>query len=64
MRKHTPVFMPEKAHGQRSLAGYSSWSHKELVMTEHTCTGTQGTAVSLSLKILFAPHSDSSLSLI
>ena len=24
----TPVFLPEKSHGQRSLAGYSSWGHK------------------------------------
>ena len=26
----TPVFLPEKSHGQRSLAGYSSWGCKEL----------------------------------
>ena len=25
----TPVFLPEKSHGQRSLAGYSLWGHKE-----------------------------------
>ena len=30
----TPVFLPEKSHGQRSLVGYSLWSHKELDMTE------------------------------
>ena len=29
-----PVFWPGKPHGQRSLVGYSSWGHKELVMTE------------------------------
>ena len=23
-----PVFLPGKSHGQRSLAGYSPWSHK------------------------------------
>ena len=23
----TPVFLPEKLHGQRSLAGYSPWGH-------------------------------------
>ena len=28
------VFLPGKFHGQRSLVGYSSWSHKELDMTE------------------------------
>ena len=29
----TPVFVPGKSHGQRSLVGYSLWSHKELDMT-------------------------------
>ena len=29
-----PVFLPGKPHGQRSLAGCSSWGHKELDMTE------------------------------
>ena len=24
----TPVFLPEKSHGQRSLEGYSLWGHK------------------------------------
>ena len=26
----TPVFLPGEFHGQRSLAGYSPWGHKEL----------------------------------
>ena len=30
----TPVFFPGEFHGQRSLAGYSPWGHKELDMTE------------------------------
>ena len=25
----TPVFLPGKSHGQRSLVGYSSWGRKE-----------------------------------
>ena len=29
-----PVVLPGKSHGQRSLAGYSPWGHKELDMTE------------------------------
>ena len=29
----TPVFLPGKSHGQKSLAGYSPWGHKELDMT-------------------------------
>ena len=32
--QHTPVFFPGKFHGQRSLAGYSSWGHKESNTTE------------------------------
>ena len=37
----TLVFLPGESHGQRSLAGYSPWGHKELDMTEatqHPCT--------------------------
>ena len=30
------VFLPEKFYGQRSLAGYSPWGHKESDTTEHT----------------------------
>ena len=30
----TPVFLPGKSHGRRSLAGYSPWGHKELDTTE------------------------------
>ena len=32
----TPVFLPEKSHGQRSLVGYSPESHKESDTTEAT----------------------------
>ena len=32
----TPVLLPGKLHGQRSLVGYSSWGPKELDITEHT----------------------------
>ena len=30
----TPVFLPEKSQGQRSLVGYSPWGHKDSDMTE------------------------------
>jgi len=30
----TPVFLPGKSHGQRSLVSYSSWGRKESDMTE------------------------------
>ena len=32
----TPLLLPGKSYGQRSLAGYSPWSPKELNVTEHT----------------------------
>ena len=32
----TPVFLPGESHGQRSLAGYSPYSHKELDTTKVT----------------------------
>ena len=32
----TPVFLPGKSHGQRSLEGYSLWGHRELDTTEVT----------------------------
>ena len=41
--QHTPVFLPGKSHGQRSLAGYSPWGHTEsdtTEATEHAHTGT------------------------
>jgi len=37
----TPVFLPGKFHGQRSLEGYNPRGHKELDMTEHISTGVQ-----------------------
>ena len=43
----TPVFLPGKSHGQRSLVDCSLWLHKELETTErhthtHTHTHAQG----------------------
>ena len=32
----TSVFLPGESHGQRSLADYGPWGHKELDMTEVT----------------------------
>ena len=34
----TPVVLPGKFHGQRSLASYSPWGHKESDTTEHART--------------------------
>ena len=30
----TPIFLPGESHGQRSLAGYNPWGHRELDTTE------------------------------
>ena len=43
----TPVFLPGKSHGQKSLVGYSPWGHKESDTTEatwHKFTVTQAWA--------------------
>ena len=34
----TPVFLPGKSQGQKSLGCYSLWGHKESDTTEHACT--------------------------
>ena len=34
----TPVFLPGKSHGQRSLVGYSPWGREELDMVERLST--------------------------
>ena len=36
-----PVFLPERFHGQRSLAGYSPWGCKESDTTEHARVGSK-----------------------
>ena len=41
-----PVFLPGKFHGQRSLADYHPWGHKELDTTEHTHTHTHWNQIS------------------
>ena len=38
----TPVFLPGKSHGNRSLVGYSPWGLKELHITEYTRNAMQG----------------------
>ena len=36
----TPVFLPGKSHGQRSLVGYSSWGHKSYTLLSDQTTIT------------------------
>ena len=38
----TPVFLPGKVHGKRSLIGYSPWGHKESDRIEQTCVMIEG----------------------
>ena len=42
----TPVFLPGKSHGQRSLACYSPWGCKELDMTEQLTKHTHSWIIS------------------
>ena len=44
----TPVFLPGKSHGLKSLVGYSPWGHKGSCATE--CAGAA------SLRYSFLPH--------
>ena len=40
------IILAGESHGQRSLAGYNPWGHKESNMTEateHTCTLVKAT---------------------
>ena len=46
-----PAFLPGKSHGQKSLAGYSPWSHKESNVSEQL-TLPLFTAYSSSYEIL------------
>ena len=46
----TPIFLPGRFHGQRSLAGYSPWGHKEADATEHTRTFKQQLANKLYIR--------------
>ena len=49
----TPVFLPEKSHGQRSLAEYSPWGHKRV---RHDWEYTYVLICMFSEKILKAGH--------
>ena len=39
MATHSSI-LPKKSHGQKSLAGYSPWGHKESNMIDHTRIST------------------------
>ena len=51
-RQPTPVLLPGESHGQRTLAGYSPWGHKEsdtTEVTQHAHTTLLGQMVSTVL---------------
>ena len=47
----TPVFLPGEFHGQRSLAGYSPWGHKELDTTEQVILSCISKVLLINCKI-------------
>ena len=54
----TPVFLSGKSHGQRSLSGYSPWTHKESDTTQrlthtHTSSLEHGDNVPASQSFVF-----------
>ena len=53
--KPTPVFLPGKSHGKRSLAGYNPWGHKRVghnSATKHTHTYIHDTTRTFSISWL------------
>ena len=48
----TPVFLPAKPRGQRSLAGYSPWGRKELDTTEWLSTAQSNSVTSNWLVVI------------
>ena len=73
----TPVLLPGKPHGRRSMVGYSPWRHKESDMTErhHSLTQIHETGSALyplrvqhpvaqAVHLLPTPNHTSSMSLL
>ena len=48
----TPVILPGKSHGQRSLAGYIPWVHSESDRNERLCAHTHTTMINTFLILL------------
>ena len=60
-RQPTPVFLPGKSHGERSLVGYSPWGPEESDITEplsmHAFTGITRFQRAISVRQLSLGHS-------
>ena len=52
----TPVLLPRKSHGQRSLASYSQWGHKELDTIEQLSIHTHPHTHVCVYIYFFEPH--------
>ena len=48
----TPVFLPGKSPGQRSLAGYSPWGRKESDMTEYVLAYAQSVDSAVPIQVV------------
>ena len=44
----TPVFLPGKSYGQRSLAGYSSWGQGQTQLSDKTTTTSTKTETQIN----------------
>ena len=55
-RQPTPVFLPGKSHGRRSLAGYGPWGCKESDMTEHECANIHTHTHIITCIIIMVSH--------
>ena len=51
--QHTPVFLPEKFHVQRNLAGYSPQGLKESDTTEHMTHNMDITCINPEISFIF-----------
>ena len=47
----TPVLLPGKSHGQRSLVGYSPWGRKESDMTDQYRHDHPGTQILVTIRV-------------
>ena len=56
----TPVFLPGKSHGQRSLVDYTPWGRKELDTAEHACNLSlylrNGEYIIYVYRLILPPH--------
>jgi len=54
----TPVFLPEKFHGQRSLEGYSPWGSKESDTTERLSLSSHPSSLEVLIYRVILPDNN------